>query len=354
MISTTEGAFVLLGVLLTANVASYFLARRVLSRLRVLPTDKVAAFGLLIAGNVFVLLVAFVMDPGECAGSRWLACILNENQGVLALGALVAATATIYANSRQRQESQRQELASAKRRAIRQLRAAADELAHNLQHYSYGSSNENALWIASTSQFVETFELLRPPHHEHLNAALLDRIRTLKRLLDGNRAAIGGLRGAGDRWNIIAALDPCGTLRVSQRYIRSQLSDDDEPGSSNGGSQEDGPTSASPISQAIRFDERIVTHSVRFLMEASVHHPAALGRLLRAPSFKWLEGFRDELRQHRSYAYYPTSSEIGSKEAVGLRAGSGRVYCWANDAQVPGVEIVCVGQSFSDLAHIPH
>lgn len=241
-VSITNAEWTGLATLLLLNLAAAFGLRRV-PRKALLPADRVAIIAMLLSVDVLALMSVFVIDYTQCATSSGrLACLLNENQGVLALVAVLAAAATIYVNARQAQVERREKGVAQRDVAARQIASAADELAHNLQHCTY-SQDDRAFWLASTTRFEETFELLKSPCKENVHPALLERLRNLRRVLEANSATIHGLSGINKQWRAVAALDPNGSLQVHPRYLAQQVeqtfspADEDAPEGAKDGAE---------------------------------------------------------------------------------------------------------------------
>lgn len=108
----------------------------------ILPADRIAGLTVVLGMNTFVLLRAFLFDTSACRESPSLACIFNQNRGVLALGALLVAAATVYVNARLKQTEDWRSQTRRKQDALRMLSESIEELVHNLYHFATEVNDE--------------------------------------------------------------------------------------------------------------------------------------------------------------------------------------------------------------------
>lgn len=109
-----------------------------------------------------------------------------------------------------------------------------------------------------------------------------------------------------------------------------------------------------PLVNLLSLDDRIITHSVRFLLEAAYFHGRDCAASLIAPQFRWLDDFIAEMKRVGNYSYWHKSSDVNEQEAAELRAAGSRLYCWIVGKPIEGVEAIGIRTTLRDLAHKPH
>jgi hypothetical protein len=325
--------------LAAANVLLFVGGSAVRRRRRLLPADQIFAITFILAVDLFVALREFFFELSGCGEAPSLACVLNQNMGVLTLGVVIVTALAVYVGARLKQTEDRRSENKRRAEASRKLCDAVEELVHNLQHFAGEVDDAGEFRSFPPTTFEATFALLESGAATYFHPRFAFRIGTLQRLLVHNRAALTSAAELDPSLKVFSLLDHSGITSFSTTNILRAVRSGASP---------------APMVGLVRLDERIVVHSVRFVMEALYYHELDCGGLLHAPQFGWLKDFRADMRRLGGYCYYHKASEIEDGEAADLRSKGMKLYCWIKDGSIEGVEIVGLRISFHDLAHKPH
>lgn len=330
-------------VLAFTNLAVLFGGRLLHKRYKLLSADRLALIAGVLSVDVFLVLRVVILDVSRCAQPVTLACVFNENLGVLTFGVLLVAATTMYLNIRVKQADERQAETSRRSELMRMLKVSMDEIAHNVQHFAYEIDDSDKFLSFPATTFEATFALLEEHSPTHLRTQIITRLSDLRRILAHNRATLSSAAEASVALRPVALLDLTGIVRLSGAHALSMIS---QPAQSE--------TVQESTLARIRFDERVLTHSVRFLMEAVFFHQSEVSIPRDLRSFQWLEVFLQEMRDKGNYCYFHKASEVKLERAVDLRAKGSRLFCWIKDRDVEGVEVIGLRTSFRDLYHRRH
>jgi hypothetical protein len=328
------------GLLVAANALLFVGGKALRRRHRLLPADQIFGITSILAIDLFVALREFFFDVSGCGDSPSLACVLNQNIGVLTLGVVIVTAAAVYVGARLKQTEDRRAETKRRGEASRKLCDAVEELVHNLQHFAGEVDDAGEFRSFPATTFEATLALLESGAAAYFHPRFAFRIGTMQRLLAHNRAALTSAAELDPSLKVFSLLDHSGITSFSTTSILRAVR-------SAGASQ-------APMVGLVRLDERIVVYSVRFVMEALYYHERDCGGLLHAPQFGWLKEFRVDMKRLGGYCYYHKASEIEESEAADLRSKGMKLYCWIKDGVIEGVEIVGLRISFHDLAHKAH
>ena len=345
--------------LLVIGNLGFVLGAALLRRKRaILPADRIAGLATVLGVDTFAFLRALLFDSSACGQSPSLACIFNQNRGVLALGALLVAAATVYVNARLKQMEDWRSQARRKREAFRMLSEAIDELVHNLQHFAHQVNDELQFLSFPATTFEATTALSHTGILCYLHPNLTRRLNTLQRILAHNRATLVSAAELDRSLRVFSLLDQTGIVALPAQRVLQELQNQGGAPNSAGPAllQPKAVTKMErpPLANLLTFDDRIITHSVRFILEAAYFHGRDCARLLMAPQFRWLDDFIIEMKRVGTYGYWHKSSEVQDGDAAELRAAGSRLYCWIVDRSIDGVETIGIRTTLRDLAHMPH
>ncbi len=345
--------------IISINILFLFLISFLQRKYDILPVDRIATIAILLSADLALLMYVFVLDPTQCIGAH-PGCLINQNQGVLTLGAILIGAITIYVDARLKQVEARHVEIRLKAEAFRKLQSAVDELIHNLFHYAIELDDNLAIVSFPSTTFEATFALMEGDTLSYFSPELSSRLHTLQRILNHNRALLQSSAELNPSLRAISLLDREGTLTLSISDILGQLRSQDKPVEMTATKTPEDPTVSTnlqinpSILELVSFDERIITHSVRFIMEVAVYQNKKYYAEFPKPLAKIFEMLKSEVAKTGYYDYDTKSSEADEDDAAGLRATDSRLYCWVKDKEVEGVDVVPLRTIIRDIRHEPH
>jgi len=253
-----------------------------------------------VGAAVCLVVYGWGFDVSTCNGRGDVACMLNANQGVLTVVALLLTVAGLWVAALNRVADQRENAVDAARRRQRVIASALEETGHNLIHVAlaYDTRGERLQGVPQLS-VEEVLRLCDPEFQSSIFPGVLEAARAINRNLEG--------------------------IRYAER-------------------ERDGTTLHDRL-------EGFVNNSLRLLAYAAKTHPHESHEILGRPGY---QDFR-RLAIHPANAFYVAfrSSECES-EAPALRTDEVPVLCWWNDRAPEGVEVFAEGPRFRDMSHPPH
>lgn len=225
--------------------------------------------------------------------------------------------------------------------------SSLDELIHNLQHFAHQVDDDHSFKSFPAITFEATFALLHQDIAPFCAPPVLTRIRNLQRITSHNRAILKSAGEVDRSVKIFALLDEAGIVELQRDKWLVKAS---EPLPGNSSAVAD-PAPAAPLDY-LGCDERVITHSVRAIMELARHHRNGARGIVDAKEFKWLRRFADSDEQ--AWSYYTKSSELDEATQADLRSEGLSLYCWIKDGEIEGVDVIPVRMAFRDMAHRPH
>jgi hypothetical protein len=337
-------------ILAVANIGIYYLILFQKRRYNFLLADLILAFTIPISLDVFLVFYAFLFDSSKCGLSPSITCLLNNNIGVLTIGAILIAGITIYVNARIKQSDEKRRYVQRRLEAFRQLNVALGELKHNLLHFATQIDDDNQFITFPATSFDATFSLFENKTISFFHPILVDRLNTLQRILQHNKATLSAASDLDESIKIISKLDLTGIATISSscalwEWEKLEAKQDVD------GAIDDNNSQRKSILKSPIFDERIVTHSVRFIMETAYFHDNETEESFSESSFRCLDKMKKEMKTRGSYFYIGKSSELEEIEAADLRSKGGKLFCWIKDNDVEGIEIIGTRTIFRDLCH---
>lgn len=237
----------------------------------------------------------WVFERESCNGRGDVACMLNQNQGVLTFMAIVLTVSGLWGATLQRRAAERAAKRAAAARARLALQAAADELHHNLIHVALAYDEDHDL-------------ISRPQINAHAVRHLLDPEVRLAIHPQVSQGADGVVR------NLDAMAAASG--EDADAYER-RLQD-------------------------------FTSRSMKLLLHLQQWHPAAVASVLRRP------GMQDFIR----LAGGPVAGTFNTEEPPSymheIRNQELPILSWFDDGDLEGVEVFPQFQRFRDMNHPPH
>ncbi len=194
--------------LLATDIAVVIGLQLVGKRRRFLAADRIGAIAAIFAINVFGVLGAYFLDRSGCKSNPNLGCLLNQNQGAIAFGALIVAALTVYVGARMKQDGERRSNARRHAEAAEALCDAAEELLDNIQHFAYEIDESDRFLSFPATTFQETINLLTSGALSHFHPRLKFHVSTIQRLLTHNRAVLSSAAEFDDSLRIFLAIGP--------------------------------------------------------------------------------------------------------------------------------------------------
>lgn len=262
-----------------------------------------AAVGTAVGLAAFMAAYIWVFDVGsQCSTRADFGCQLNANQGVLTLFGLALAAGALWTTLLIRffdRRSARQEL---ERHADAALRAALEEVRHNLIHVALGYEGGQDLKGWPMLKIDHVSRLLDEPVRRELDDAVIRRAEALTRLAPAYDAFVTG--DADDEGDVRGAAEPFCFEAMANNHLGLMIA-------------------AGATSE--------VGHE--FLHQPGLqdlHHAAMSAR--------------------PQYVYFRTSDPEATMDAPKIRTDDGFVICWWNDAHHEGLDVFAQGPRFADLA----
>lgn len=332
-------------ILILINAAAILTGRYVRKRYQLLPADRLALIATLLTIDLFLLLRAVILDTSQCPTPVSFACLFNQNLGVLTLGVFVVAASTMYLNVRIKQSEEREANDRRKREAMMMLEASMEEISHNVQHFAHEIGDDEEFLSFPATTFEATFSLFESHTLPHLHHQLINKLRNLHRILVHNKARLTSAAEVDSSLRSVALLDQSGIVELLgvPTWLEAQNPSPLESSEEQGGN-----------GSKVKFDEKVLTHSLRFLMEANFFHRGEIEVPRGLRSFRWLQLSLEDITKFRSYTYFHRTTEVEERDAAEYRTTGMKVFCWIKDSDIEGVEIVAIRTSFRDLAHKPH
>ncbi len=341
-------------VLLIVNVGAGLLLFRANTHRRLLTVDLVAGVAVLLSIDILFILSNFLIDRTQCGSSPTAACLVNSNRGVWTFGAMCVASITLYVNARMKQGDERN--AELRRRAhtSTSISAALDELIHNLQHFAREISDDDEFITFPATTLDASYSLCNADTAIYCSPAVLSSIRLIQRITAHNRSILRSIGEVYPAIRPVSILDESGIATFSKMVWLASMRENtvEKPEGQAPADRDDSKQEHRSPLHYVRFDPRIVTHSIHCIIAIGLHHPREARHVLERPEFKWLEKLRESAPKH--YYYYAKSSEVSDAESAALRSDGLVLYCWIKDRPIDNVEIVPIRVAFRDLAHGRH
>lgn len=316
--------------------------------------DMIAVFVCFVSANIFMLIIAFVVDTSGCSERPILACILNSNRGVWMFGALCIAVATLYFNTRMKESDSLSEERNRERSAEQLLIAASDEIVHNLQHFAYEIDENCEVISFPATSFESTFELKNSELSTYISRGVLKHVENLRRVTNHNLAIMNTVRAVDPVLKITTLMDDIGILTFS-RHKWIEWHKEKHSGSNNVESQKTLDNNEDPsISKGVFFDGRIIAHMIRTLAMIAANYPSTIGHLTEDNCLNWLSLAASEINEKGGMWFTYRTSKITDSDGADIRSRAATVFCWINDSSVDGADVVPIRAEFRDLYHRNH
>ena len=252
----------------------------------------------------------WVFQAAGCSGHSDFGCLLNVNQGVLTLVALLTAAVAVWASLLTTEANRRQARRVALTRARETLVATLDEIRHNLEHVALACREDGSLSGIPQLSVRSMEYLLGPEIRPYFLSDLLRRADMALRNYERFQRAASR--------SSVAAIAP-------QQY-HSVLWEG----------------SLGPF----------VAQSVHFLIVAGAGYRAWSEAELRRPGLQDILRLSDRLAADREYYYENRSSEVDDRALAELRAHDAPLVCWVRDRDLDGVDVIELYRRFSDLTKL--
>ena len=108
------------------------------------------------------------------------------------------------------------------------------------------------------------------------------------------------------------------------------------------------------VSEGCKFDDRIIAHSIRLLIEIAGSYPKQISKYFETNQFEWLKRASSDLKSEKGYWYTFKSSDLSEREDADIRSKGCVLYCWIKDREIDNAEIIPIRTQFRDLYHRPH
>jgi hypothetical protein len=250
--------------------------------------------GTVVGAVVSLAAYLWVFEQSRCSGREDVACMLNQNQGMLTFLTVILAVAAIWVAALNRHHDQRARRRAARLRASVALTSALDEIAHNLIHVSLAHHGTTSLHAVPQISISEVSNVCAQEFRLVLNPEIVSAAQNMCR----NVARVEGAKG----------------VPRAEHHVQS-----------------------------------IVNNSLTMLVLSTKYHPSAAEPIVSQPGF---QDFRELAKVDGVWVGFRSSQ--AEPDAAELRSNDVPILCWFDDDAPQKVVAYPQSIRFADMNHPSH